>query len=450
MLHKMLTKLLPAVCLSVTVWAVGVAPVAASDVDLGQPASMAELVASPEYRNEHAGVLRLYLAFLDRQPDVAGAVYWIDQYEDGRTEDDLAWGFAQSAEFANLYGTNLDNAGFLSVVYTNILGRSPDQAGFDYWLGQMNNGLAKHQVVRWIVANDEFIRRAPFTRTSPDLSVVLVAPGDVDPTLDAYTIDGPMYSVNDVPARTLCEQPLVLPENASGTFYIQDVPVAAMTKFTISSDVYGFSDPIRSSAMIAEIKRSFQEECADFVDNYGGTDTYRNVTVPAWCSTCVTWEMTNLSPNFGGRVFYTRAAAIAVGYSISIVEVSGWVLPNEADLRVLADRVRSRLEAVVVSPPAAAATFERVNTVGFGCSVFTGDAGWSARLRVRALPGPIISSDTTLRMSSAPLPDGYTQVGLSFRFLPNSTSSQEVILRSGPLTIVIPAGLYTRPTCQAG
>ena len=342
------TRLLCAAVLSIATLLAGEAPAAASDVDLGQPATMTELLASPEYRNDHAGVLRLYLAFLDRQPDVTGSAYWIDRYTDGLTEDDLAWGFAQSGEFADRYGTNLDNASFLDVVYSNVLGRSPDPAGFSYWLDQMNSGLAKHAVVRWIAANHEFIQRAPFTRTSPDLTSALVTARDVDPALIAYVVDGPLYSSSDVPTPVTCDQPLVLPDNANGTFYIEDVrSVANLTKPAITNDVYGFSDPSRAAAMVAEIRRVFPSECSGYVDGFGGTNTRKNVTVPATCASCVMWETTNVSPAYGGRVWFTRSMAIQVGYAISIVEVGNWTRPSEAELVVQANRVRARLETQI-------------------------------------------------------------------------------------------------------
>ncbi len=120
----------------------------ASRVNLGSPATMTELLDSPEYRAWHADVLRLYQAFFNRAPDVAGSIYWIDKYEDGSTLDDIAWGFSNSTEFQNQYGSTLPNSEFLTIVYSNVLGRDPDQEGFNYWLGQMNGGLTQHGVVR--------------------------------------------------------------------------------------------------------------------------------------------------------------------------------------------------------------------------------------------------------------------------------------------------------------
>lgn len=81
---------------------------------------------------------RIYKAAFDRAPDLAGVGYWIAQMDKGISLVDVATGFINSNEFRGLYGTNPSNADFLTNVYTNVLGRAPDQAGYDWWLNQMN------------------------------------------------------------------------------------------------------------------------------------------------------------------------------------------------------------------------------------------------------------------------------------------------------------------------
>lgn len=147
----------------------GTAPAAADDPIPGSVAAattITEILQAYDYTDADADTLRLYRAFLNRDPDPAGAVYWIGQSRLGADPDDLAYGFAQSDEFRARYGT-LTNDEFLTLLYDNMLGRVPDQAGFDYWLGQMNDGLSQHGVVRWIVANDEFKLRFPFAPVPP-------------------------------------------------------------------------------------------------------------------------------------------------------------------------------------------------------------------------------------------------------------------------------------------
>ena len=130
---------------------------------VGPALTLEELTNSPRYFDQTDGaVLRLYRAFFERDADMEGAIYWIDLHRGGATLEDLAWGFANSYEFQDAYGSELTNAEFLNILYSNILGRDPDTAGFEYWLGEMDDGLGQDGVVRWITANDEFIARFPY------------------------------------------------------------------------------------------------------------------------------------------------------------------------------------------------------------------------------------------------------------------------------------------------
>ncbi len=134
--------------------------------------TLAQILGAWDYSPVDADTLRLYQAFLDRDPDAPGAVYWISQTRSGASLDDLAYGFAQSTEFIARYGT-LTNSDFLTLLYFNMLDRVPDQEGFDYWLGEMDRGLSQDGVVRWIVANAEFKLRYPWSPTA-----AVIAPGD--------------------------------------------------------------------------------------------------------------------------------------------------------------------------------------------------------------------------------------------------------------------------------
>jgi hypothetical protein len=51
----------------------------------------------------------------------------------------VASGFIASNEFKTLYGANPTNDQFVSKLYNNVLGRAPDEGGFNYWVGLLNN-----------------------------------------------------------------------------------------------------------------------------------------------------------------------------------------------------------------------------------------------------------------------------------------------------------------------
>ncbi|SFV01822.1 DUF4214 domain-containing protein [Pseudoduganella namucuonensis] len=90
---------------------------------------------------------RLYQAAFNRAPDKAGVGYWIAQLDKGAALLDVARGFLDSAEFASLYGTSPGNGVFVQKLYDNVLHRTPDQAGVDYWLGVLNQGGDRAEVL---------------------------------------------------------------------------------------------------------------------------------------------------------------------------------------------------------------------------------------------------------------------------------------------------------------
>ena len=53
----------------------------------------------------------------------------------------MASSFLASTEFQDRYGVNVSNASYVNTLYVNVLGRGYDQAGYDYWLGNLNNGV---------------------------------------------------------------------------------------------------------------------------------------------------------------------------------------------------------------------------------------------------------------------------------------------------------------------
>ena len=81
---------------------------------------------------------RVYQAAFDRTPDIAGLSYWIKAMDNGYSLRDIAAGFVNSAEFKTLYGANPTNADIINKFYLNVLHRTPDQAGVDFWVGVLD------------------------------------------------------------------------------------------------------------------------------------------------------------------------------------------------------------------------------------------------------------------------------------------------------------------------
>ena len=94
-----------------------------------------------------AQVCRLYDATLDRVPDPDGLKYWVNAIKSKSLSLEQAMdGFTSSQEFQNKYG-NQDNGGFVQMLYHNVLGRGPDENGFQNWLNAIDNGMSRSEAM---------------------------------------------------------------------------------------------------------------------------------------------------------------------------------------------------------------------------------------------------------------------------------------------------------------
>ncbi|GAA5230811.1 hypothetical protein GCM10025794_28820 [Massilia kyonggiensis] len=84
---------------------------------------------------------RFYRAAFDRTPDLPGLGFWIGAMDKGSSVQDLAAGFSASKEFTTMYG-GASNADIVGRLYHNVLHRTPEQAGYDYWLHVLDNKQA--------------------------------------------------------------------------------------------------------------------------------------------------------------------------------------------------------------------------------------------------------------------------------------------------------------------
>ena len=81
---------------------------------------------------------RVYQAAFNRTPDNAGLKYWIGLMDGGYALAGVASGFIASTEFKTLYGSNPTNELLVSKLYDNVLHRTPDEGGYNYWVGLLN------------------------------------------------------------------------------------------------------------------------------------------------------------------------------------------------------------------------------------------------------------------------------------------------------------------------
>jgi hypothetical protein len=113
--------------------------------------------AAAQTANE-GSIYRLYLSYFLRPPDADGAGYWTRQVANGVPLTAVSAAFSASPEFTTRYGS-LSNAEFVELVYANVLTRLPDSGGYDYWLGRLNAGLGRGDVMLAFSESIEFILR---------------------------------------------------------------------------------------------------------------------------------------------------------------------------------------------------------------------------------------------------------------------------------------------------
>ncbi len=94
-------------------------------------------------------MFRLYNAAFARFPDADGLNYWISKYTSGENDDRaVAQSFLVSNEFSERYGDNITHETYVQNLYLNVLNRELDQGGYDYWVGNLNNGVEqRHEVL---------------------------------------------------------------------------------------------------------------------------------------------------------------------------------------------------------------------------------------------------------------------------------------------------------------
>lgn len=127
-------------------------------------------------------MFRAYHATLDRDPDLGGFSGWIEQLADGTPLVNAITGFVNSTEFQNTYGT-LSNTQFVEQLYQNVLNRAADAGGLADWVGRLDGGTSRADVVLGFSESPEFIARsaaplAAWMRANAQDDVLIAGAGD--------------------------------------------------------------------------------------------------------------------------------------------------------------------------------------------------------------------------------------------------------------------------------
>lgn len=99
-------------------------------------------------------VNRIYEKAMGRNGEEDGLNYWCNTIQTGaKTPISVAEYFITSEEFRN---KNLSNEEYIKVLYRTFMGREYDQSGLNYWLGELNRGCSREDVLHRFANCQEF------------------------------------------------------------------------------------------------------------------------------------------------------------------------------------------------------------------------------------------------------------------------------------------------------
>lgn len=84
-------------------------------------------------------VVEIYVATLGYAPDNEGLQYWVSNLQNGGwTPNDVAQSFFDAPLVQEMYPIEEGYDHFIEALYQNIFGRAPDEAGYEYWLTELD------------------------------------------------------------------------------------------------------------------------------------------------------------------------------------------------------------------------------------------------------------------------------------------------------------------------
>jgi hypothetical protein len=93
-------------------------------------------------------VTQVYQDLLGRTPDSQGLAYWVTGLDHGMSRAALATALTHSPEY---YAANV-----VTPAYQQFLNRQPDNAGLAFWVQQLQNGLPDAQLEAFLIGSPEF------------------------------------------------------------------------------------------------------------------------------------------------------------------------------------------------------------------------------------------------------------------------------------------------------
>jgi hypothetical protein len=175
---------------------------------------------------------RLYQAAFDRVPDVPGLGYQMRDLDNGLSIVDVARNFILSPEFQATYGALTDSQ-FVTQLYRNVLDREPEQAGLDFHVNNLANGVSREATL------------VGFSESPENKANVL-------PTIQngmVYTVDGagvPMTAANSLAASV---PSLTVAGGSRGTDSLTGVEKLVFSDMSIDLGIKGDSQQISAGQL---------------------------------------------------------------------------------------------------------------------------------------------------------------------------------------------------------
>lgn len=218
-------------------------------------------------------VYRVYQAAFDRQPDTLGYTFWLQTADSGASIASIAAEFVKSEEFRKLYGAAPSNRDLLSRYYQNVLHRTPDQAGFDYWLNLLDTGAATPTTLLAEFADSKENK----DQVGAAIRNGVWLPADTGPqTIDAlYTVTSVGVKVQEAPiyektypcasgqcqASLYCEAPLAEGESETERLRIVLDPARKTATFTLDDEtIHGTYEPNGSAPAKVVVEAVYDDE----------------------------------------------------------------------------------------------------------------------------------------------------------------------------------------------
>jgi hypothetical protein len=153
--------------------------------------------------------IEFYIAYFNRAPDAVGLNFWGTAFANGTTLEEMATLFVDQDETRATYPDGTSNTDFVTAAYDNVLGRIPDQDGFNFWVDMLNRseetGVTRDQFILEVLrgVQDGSADRV-YLDTKVDIGAYFAVHrgmSDVDNASAAMALfDGSQGSVNDAVA----------------------------------------------------------------------------------------------------------------------------------------------------------------------------------------------------------------------------------------------------------